>query len=451
MQNFPSPRLNAYLALLKDFQRALLPKPSSLIRSINQAPVADPHCFQFALGTSSHETLSRAVVECVQQIKHKLGHRNPDLCQLFITADTYGSNNIRFASAYVQECLSGNNSAPPVVLGGAVQSLMGQGSKSSGGQGVSLMAASLPNVRLFPFHATSASLPDLHQGSWKELVGALPAERKNGTSGPPDRIAGLILSEPHFLSVENLLARLRGAMPEAPMLGGVLAPNAWGSGHSLRGALFLNSDTHDEGAVGCLMRGPLRFDQLCWQGCRPVGRMAQVTGVNGNAITHLDNQPALLVMQRLFTEMDDSERLLPLQVGLDPTGTGSAFVARNLLGFDTSTLSVHVAVAAVEEGTLLQLHLRDSTWAQQGLRNSVREYAECLPADVRDRPDRLGAWLYSCNGVTHSEEASMQAIMPSTKLQGAKCSAEIGSWGSAARSTMLSYSSTFGFLHHANA
>ncbi len=49
------------------------------------------------------------------------------------------------------------------------------------------------------------------------------------------------------------------------MLGGVLAPNAWGSGHSLRGALFLNSDTHDEGAVGCLMRGPLRFDQLCWQ------------------------------------------------------------------------------------------------------------------------------------------------------------------------------------------
>ncbi len=65
--------------------------------------------------------------------------------------------------------------------------------------------------------------------------------------------------------VESLLARLRGALPEAPMLGGVLAPNAWGAGHSLRGALFLNSETHDEGAVGCLMRGPLRFDQLCWQ------------------------------------------------------------------------------------------------------------------------------------------------------------------------------------------
>ncbi len=42
------------------------------------------------------------------------------------------------------------------------------------------------------------------------------------------------------------------------------------------------------------------------------------------------------------------------------------------LGFDTSTSSVHVAVAAVEEGTLMQLHLRDSAWAQQGLRNSVQ-------------------------------------------------------------------------------
>lgn len=57
------------------------------------------------------------------------------------------------------------------------------------------------DVRLFPFHATSASLPDLHQGSWKELVG-VPAERGYG-AGAPDRIAGLILSEPHFLSVRS--------------------------------------------------------------------------------------------------------------------------------------------------------------------------------------------------------------------------------------------------------
>lgn len=36
-------------------------------------------------------------------------------------------------------------------------------------------------------------------------------------------------------------------------------------------------------------------------------------------------------MQRLFTEMDDCERLLPLHVGLDPSGDGSAFIARNFV------------------------------------------------------------------------------------------------------------------------
>lgn len=36
-------------------------------------------------------------------------------------------------------------------------------------------------------------------------------------------------------------------------------------------------------------------------------------------------------MQRLFTEMEDSDRLLPLHVGLDASGGGSAFIARNFV------------------------------------------------------------------------------------------------------------------------
>ena len=58
---------------------------------------------------------------------------------------------------------------------------------------------------------------------------------------------------------------MRGVLPQAPWLGGVLQHAAWGPGASLRGALFLNSETYDEGAVGCMLRGPLRFDQLSWQ------------------------------------------------------------------------------------------------------------------------------------------------------------------------------------------
>ena len=74
-----------------------------------------------------------------------------------------------------------------------------------------------------------------------------------------------ITNGPCIAQVEELLGRLRGILPEAPWLGGVLQPAAWGPGASLRGALFMNSQTFDEGAVGVMLRGPLRFDQLCWQ------------------------------------------------------------------------------------------------------------------------------------------------------------------------------------------
>lgn len=105
MQSFQTPRLH-FLALLQIFQKALLPKPSSLIRSMNQAPTPDPDAFSFALASSSHPVLSRAVVDCVQQVKAKLGQQcAPDLCKLFVTADAYGSNNIRFASGVSQRWL----------------------------------------------------------------------------------------------------------------------------------------------------------------------------------------------------------------------------------------------------------------------------------------------------------------------------------------------------------
>lgn len=45
-------------------------------------------------------------------------------------------------------------------------------------------------------------------------------------------------------------------------------------------------------------------------------------------------------MQRLFTEMQDSDRLLPLHVGLDAGGEGSAFIARNFVSLHAQTLYI---------------------------------------------------------------------------------------------------------------
>ncbi|CAL5223560.1 g6093 [Coccomyxa viridis] len=439
--------------MLKTFQRALLPSQSNLIRSASHGPVLSPDSFQFVLGSSSHPTLSRAVVECVQQVKSKLGpDRTPHLCQLFVTADSYASRNIRFGGAYVRECLSGSGDDAPVVIGGVVQSLLGSGSGGITGQGVSLMAASLPNVRLFPFHTTDTALPELESGSWRDLISGNASSSSGAIADRPrERTAGILLSEPHFTAVEELLGRLRGVLPQAPWLGGVLQHAAWGPGASLRGALFLNSETYDEGAVGCIMRGPLRFDQLCWQGCRPVGRIVEVTEAKGNIVTQLDDLPALEVFQKLWLDMDMSDRMLPLKLGLDASGSGSAFITRNLAGFNVTPeqSSLQVAVSEVAEGSLLQLHVEDAKWSQAGIRTCLQEYADHLPGALAQDPSQLGAWLYSCEETSHDEEAAMAKTMPDLPLQGARCRAQFGQWGADERATMLASSSNFGFLQHA--
>ena len=66
-----------------------------------------------------------------------------------------------------------------------------------------------------------------------------------------------------FQQVDELISRIQGALPSVPLVGGVTQPNAWGvnpwgAQRSLRGAVFLNQRTYDEGAVGCFMQGPLK-------------------------------------------------------------------------------------------------------------------------------------------------------------------------------------------------
>ena len=52
-------------------------------------------------------------------------------------------------------------------------------------------------MRVYPFHVTGPSLPDLDTAAWNDLLGT--AGPLPGT--PPDQTAAILLSEPHFLQV----------------------------------------------------------------------------------------------------------------------------------------------------------------------------------------------------------------------------------------------------------
>ena len=72
------------------------------------------------------------------------------------------------------------------------------------------------DVKLYPFHTTSTSLPDLPGDAWKQLM----ALGRQGSGAGVQRTAGIILAEPHFVVVcpvsSNNLARLRRHRQPAP-------------------------------------------------------------------------------------------------------------------------------------------------------------------------------------------------------------------------------------------
>lgn len=65
----------------------------------------------------------------------------------------------------------------------------------------------------------------------------------------------------YFVQASEFTERLQNILPEMPIIGGTVRSNAWGQANqkeqSMRGALFLNSDTYDSGAVGCILQGDL--------------------------------------------------------------------------------------------------------------------------------------------------------------------------------------------------
>jgi hypothetical protein len=124
----------------------------------------------------------------------------------------------------------------PTVIGGAVQSISGNGHSSLalGSYGVSLLAASLPGVRLFPFHVNKPSLPSFSAEEWAMLLqqpqqqqqqpghsrGSVPegqAFQEVATADCASYNSAVVFSTPHFLETQEFLQRLGNILPGMPV------------------------------------------------------------------------------------------------------------------------------------------------------------------------------------------------------------------------------------------
>jgi len=120
---------------------------------------------------------------------------------------------VDLAPKYVTEILSGpgGGAAPPVLIGGVVKGAGGDRDGAPSGPGVSVMAASLPGVKITPFHCSSTSLPELSADDWGRL--ARPA------AGASAARAGFLMADPWLRDVEALVGRLHSAVPGVKLLG----------------------------------------------------------------------------------------------------------------------------------------------------------------------------------------------------------------------------------------
>lgn len=282
---------------------------------------------------------------------------------------------------------------PVNCLGVSAESVLGGAIELERAPGVSILALSLPGVRLSAF--TSDSFPPLDANE-KEHVAVLAG----GVGASEDSAATFVFADPFSIPVLQLVPALNKARrmdaqgkPIGRVIGG-LASAARAPGGN---ALFLDGKIARFGAVGVTLSGNLSVDTIVSQGCRAVGQPMLITKARNNLILQLGGKPAREVMREVVNEMDPGDRgalsgglFLGRVINEYKARFGrDDFLIRAVVGEDPTSGSIAVA-DFVRPGQTVQFHVRDADTATQDL--SLLLDGQRL----HERP--AGGLLITCNG-----------------------------------------------------
>ena len=336
---------------------------------------------KWASSVSELPNLDQAIDECITGLSSTLGDAQPDLAVVFISP--------HFESEYSKVVeLIAQGLGPVKIFGCSGGGIIGDGVEVEQRHGISITAASLPDVEITEFHLDGSGLPDLDAGpsSWEELLGV-------SNDQEPQFV---VLADPFSFPVQNLLMGLDFAFPQSAKIGG-LASGADSQGGN---ALFLGGQMHNSGAIGLALQGNITVDTVVAQGCRPIGQLMHITESRRNLLLGLDGQTPLNVLKELFQTMNDRDQALmqnSLFLGvvmdefLDAPKQGD-FLIRNVVGMDAKTGTLAIG-EELKEGQMVQFHLRDADTSSADLTAVLERFA----TDNRENQVQ-GALLFSCLG-----------------------------------------------------
>ncbi len=311
---------------------------------------------------------------------------------------------------------------------------------------VSVALLRLPGARIQPFAIPPQPLPDLDGSAdpWRALVGAAPGWSDHSM---------LLLIDPSFSGINDLIAGLDYACPAAVKLGGIASPHS-----APHGSLLFDQGVWG-GAVGCLIDGAWGLDPVVAQGCRPIGPVFEVEQAQRNVVLQLSqgdqrNTP-VAALQAILTDLTPEERELVkhslfLGVGynsfsLEPGGGegNAAFLVRNLVGVDPRNGAVAVA-ERMRVGQQVQFQLRDGAASSQELR-------QLLALQQQRQPQPLAALLFAClgrgaglYGHADGDVGLCRQQFGDLPIAGAFCNGELGPVGGTTH--LHGYTASWGFL-----
>ena len=373
---------------------------------------------------SETKSVKEAVTELSQTVKTALPD-GVDLALLFVSP--YFKNDFEALPGWVMDQLGCQ-----VLVGCSAGGVIGDGREVERRPAISIIAASLPDVTITPFHLDQSALPDL-DASPKKWQALFQVEENNHF---------ILLADPFTLDVEHFLQGLDYAYPNSAKVGGLSS----GSNGAGQGGLFLNRTCYRSGVIGVALSGAIAIDTIVAQGCRPIGRPLAVTQCDRNMLIEVDGQKPIEVLQSLYQELPESDQRLiqhSLFIGLANTPfketlSRGDFLIRNLMGIDSKTGAIAIGTL-LHEGRTIQFHLRDKETSSEDLKWHLEQYQldrVNRPSTYKDQ--EIGVLLFSCSGrgahlygEPNVDSNLVRDMLGPVPLGGFFCSGEIGVVGQA--------------------
>lgn len=331
---------------------------------------------RFASSVTSQAVAADAVQELVAPIDRRVTPGMVDLVMLFCTL--HYDREIETILRSLQETFP-----QAVIMGCSACGAIGEAREIEAGPGMAMIACSMPDAAIYPFHLTQRDLAASRtHHDWERRVGVSPEGCK----------AFLAWADPFRLQVMAFVDQVNQFYPGAPLIGGVASAGRKPD----QNLLIHKGEIVREGVVGVALSGDLEVGTVVSQGCRPIGRPFVVTRGSKNIITELGGHAPLSQLDAVLKQLPPEDFELAKQFLLmgrvidehRSDFSRGDFLIHSITGADRETGALAIA-GPVRVGSTVQFHIRDAATADEDLRIALTPH---IGTEV------AGALLCSCNG-----------------------------------------------------